>query len=251
MERRILRTVDVDSGASLPVRVAVEMMDGNVRYTDAPCLLPELSAVKAVRVDVESYQEGAVGGEGKMGVALYPTRLELEGAGNSGCGVAVLAQGGNVQVKKVPAPISSAPLGDDSSTGRPAESHWQYGEVADAAEGGYSEARSRKNIPSARVHAALHRLLDPSINSINSNNRGGGEASSFAPTNGLDLATELAMLLLDASEEKSETRSTRSAGMDVSSSDYNNKDLAEVDDVLAKAVEECLPLVTVFGRSCM
>jgi len=50
VERRALQTVDVDSGQPISLDVEVIMADGNKRAMKAPCLLPELSTVKEVRV---------------------------------------------------------------------------------------------------------------------------------------------------------------------------------------------------------
>jgi len=155
----------------------------------------------------------------------------------------------------VPPTIASAPLdGDSNGYIGSAESHWRYGVVEDGAEGlgRYSESRSRKNVPSSRVRAALHRLLDPSCN------REGEDLSSVAPTNGEDVTAELAMMLLGASEEKA--GGSEGMDMEISPDQRQRKHTTDatcdvdsawdVDSVLARAVEDCLPLASVFSRGC-
>lgn len=52
LETRVLNTVDVDSGVSVPLDVVVELTDGSQISSRAPCLLPELASVKEIRVSV-------------------------------------------------------------------------------------------------------------------------------------------------------------------------------------------------------
>jgi anaphase-promoting complex subunit 1 len=47
-ESRALRTVDIDSGVSVPLNVTVEMNDGTTLAMRAPCLVPELTTIKSV-----------------------------------------------------------------------------------------------------------------------------------------------------------------------------------------------------------
>ena len=51
VENRVLKTVDVDSGEPVPVTVDMEMRDGRNVTMRAPCLLPELDSIAAVRVN--------------------------------------------------------------------------------------------------------------------------------------------------------------------------------------------------------
>ena len=51
VENRVLKTVDVDSGEPVPVTVDMEMRDGRSLTMRAPCLLPELDSIAAVRIN--------------------------------------------------------------------------------------------------------------------------------------------------------------------------------------------------------
>ena len=51
VENRVLKTVDVDSGEPVPVTVDMVMRDGACVTMRAPCLLPELDSIAAVRVN--------------------------------------------------------------------------------------------------------------------------------------------------------------------------------------------------------
>jgi hypothetical protein len=53
IENRVLKTVDVDSGEPVPVTVDMEMKDGRDMTIWAPCLLPELDSIAALRVNVK------------------------------------------------------------------------------------------------------------------------------------------------------------------------------------------------------
>ncbi len=50
VESRALRTVDIDSGVSVPLNVTIEMNDGTTLTMRAPCLVPELTTIKSVLI---------------------------------------------------------------------------------------------------------------------------------------------------------------------------------------------------------
>ena len=50
VESRALRTVDIDSGVSVPLNVTIEMNDGTILAMRAPCLVPELTTIKSVLI---------------------------------------------------------------------------------------------------------------------------------------------------------------------------------------------------------
>ena len=54
VEERVLRTVDVSTGTAVSVGVEVVRTDGTVQQARAPCLLPDLATVAAVRVSGEA-----------------------------------------------------------------------------------------------------------------------------------------------------------------------------------------------------
>ena len=51
LQTRVLKTVDVDTGTAISVDVDMDMRNGEVLTMRAPCLLPELDSIKAVRIN--------------------------------------------------------------------------------------------------------------------------------------------------------------------------------------------------------
>jgi hypothetical protein len=73
VEERVLRTVDVGTGTAVSVGVEVVRTDGTVQQARAPCLLPDLATVAAVRVS------GEAGGAGVQ--EFFSTSINIAASG--------------------------------------------------------------------------------------------------------------------------------------------------------------------------
>jgi len=87
VEERVLRTVDVSTGAAVSVGVEVLRTDGTVQQARAPCLLPDLGSVVAVRVSGE-----AEGGTQEF----FSTSVNIAASASASASVSV--SGGQAQV---------------------------------------------------------------------------------------------------------------------------------------------------------
>ena len=87
LETRVLNTVDVDTGVSVPLNVVVQLRDGTQISSRAPCLLPELVTVREVRVGQQAAGAGARYLYTSLPVADIVDRVSVFGGSDGGAGL--------------------------------------------------------------------------------------------------------------------------------------------------------------------
>lgn len=234
VESRVLRTIDVDTGRAVSVDVKIELASGDCMHARAPCLLPELETVLAVRVNppaVPSYAGGSTPADVSLASAASGTSVASRTSLNSSTG--------NVRGEQRSLFVSSTGTQGNGHAAQRANDFYPTGLLV--ASGAAADKalevqplcikkrvprapsncdEAGVNQPSARVQAVLSALLDPFGDEAEAAAAGGGtyEPPSLEASQGNELTLELLMNMLSAGK-------------------------GEVDSIMSASVSTCGPLV--------